>query len=631
VQQSDAPPLWVCWRKPTTEIPRDAVVLSFLPPDVEEELAKTVRIERARELSQEIRPDARRAYLDLVAAIGIADCGGKTFRQRLEKPGAGSRWWYHPVAFRDCEDDPTFNSIIAILTVAAAADRLELRNLVLVGAPNEIVAVLRSRFNLRAIHTTSARRVLSFVKASARRARNLLRQSVLSLRPIPLPAGPIGAFFSAFWDWSFELAEDGSIRDRYYRDLPSEIERQGVGRPGWLVWIDSTKKVSLARARASANRPAGANAFVCLQSLLHPKDVFAAHADLGPLWTVIRFRRSLRKATVWNRYEFAALFNTPLLDGCLNESLPNAELTTKATERAHRRYIPKAFFSFLEHFPHARASYQGIAQSEAGTATFATQHASYNREKTFLSLDPVIEFRGEPDGCAVPHPDYVCAMGEVGRDLFLACGYADSHVLLTGSPRYDMLQSRKLSARHRLDDSVNVLMVATLNLPMELEMMHAVAASARDLPRFRLRLRCHPARRIRQEDAAACGVEITTGSLDEDLTNADVVLFTYSTVAEEAFIAGRPAWQWLPMGFDGSALAEAARIPRFGSVAKLREALIKFAKDRNRFIPDAAARASVFRKLFFEGSGSAARVASHARRIVENEIVDFEMRKGSAS
>ena len=91
--------LWVLWRKPSRPIPAHAAVLSFLPPAEEEEIAG--ELYRAREVALEIKPDARRIYLQLVARLGITDCGGKTFRQRID-------WWYHPVSFRDCEYDPTF-------------------------------------------------------------------------------------------------------------------------------------------------------------------------------------------------------------------------------------------------------------------------------------------------------------------------------------------------------------------------------------------------------------------------------------------------------------------------------------------------------------------------------------------
>src|SRR5207244_1348750 len=93
----------------------------------------------------------------------------------------------------------------------------------------------------------------------------------------------------------------------------------------------------------------------------------------------------------------------------------------------------------------ARArSVWGVKQAGPGTINYAVQHASYCSEKTFLFLDPEIEFRGRPDGAPVPHPDQVMAMGTFAQELFLKCGYAPDQVKTTGSPRYDRIRTNDL-------------------------------------------------------------------------------------------------------------------------------------------------------------------------------------------
>ena len=75
----------------------------------------------------------------------------------------------------------------------------------------------------------------------------------------------------------------------------------------------------------------------------------------------------------------------------------------------------------------------------------------------------------------------------------------------------------------------------------------------------------------------------TTGTLEEDLNNADLVLFTYSSVAEEAFLKGIPVWQWVPAGFNGSVFWRIQVIPNFSQVEKLNKALFQFVKSPNYF------------------------------------------------
>jgi hypothetical protein len=142
-----------------------------------------------------------------------------------------------------------------------------------------------------------------------------------------------------------------------------------------------------------------------------------------------------------------------------------------------------------------------------------------------------------------------------------------------------------------------------------LEAARAAAAGARDVE---LRLREHPFARPETDAAyaaARAGLPRSTGTLDEDFAWADAVLFTYSTVGEEAVLKGLPAWQWLPLGYNASALSEAADIPRFASVAELRAALTGFRPGAG--LPGEAARARLQERLFGPGDGRAAeRVAA---------------------
>src|SRR5258706_14281658 len=109
--------LWVCWDWPP-ELPKESdLVLSFLSPSKEEGLRNhhAGEIMSAREASLSVRSEARATYLRIVARIGaVRLAGGSTLRQALSDENATNAWWYHPVSFKDCESDPTFDRIIAI-------------------------------------------------------------------------------------------------------------------------------------------------------------------------------------------------------------------------------------------------------------------------------------------------------------------------------------------------------------------------------------------------------------------------------------------------------------------------------------------------------------------------------------
>jgi surface carbohydrate biosynthesis protein (TIGR04326 family) len=605
-------------------------LLSFLPPAVEEELVAAYggEVINPRQAAGRVRAEARKLYLDLVASLGTAPFrGNQTWRQALARPGEASRWWYHLTSFKDCESDPAFNRIIALLTIRALTERLQAKKLVLVGAAWEVAAVLKSRFAVEEQDSGPPPRTWRlWLKGLAARAAFVLRtwrQWLAIRRHCQLPAGPFEVVFSGSWDWSVAWdAQSRSLADRYFKALPAELSRRGVTR-GWLAWfapqVEPGKPGRPLRAvLAPLSRT---REVVILQAFLRPGEILQVAGDLGPLATFLAIRKqpAFRELFQQGGVDYYPLFSEGLLYGFLNSGLPYHELIALATERATQRYRPRIAVSFLEHFPYARAHHEGVRRAATGAQRLAVQHASYNHEKTFLFLDPVREFQGKPDGCRAPCPDYVCAMGSLGKELFEECGYPPERVFLTGGTRYDYIREAAASSpnrdeKPRVGAGIRLLMVPGLDVDQEMEMVAAVVAAARHLQGISLALRNHPFRRVDEHPGFAAYhglVEVTRGSLEEDLARADLIMFTYSTMAEEAFLQGKPVWQWLPLGYNGSALAEVATIPQFFSVAGLKEALRHFQADPRAFIPLAEARGAVLERLFYRGDGqAAARIAA---------------------
>ena len=144
--------LWVCWQRPKHLPNREEPILSFLPPAMEAELVEEYGgdLINPRQMAGHVRAEARQTYLDLVASLGTVPYkSNQTWRQALARRREASRWWYHPTSFKDCESDLAFNWMITLLTIQAVVERFESGNLVLVGAPWEVAAVLKSRFKVK--------------------------------------------------------------------------------------------------------------------------------------------------------------------------------------------------------------------------------------------------------------------------------------------------------------------------------------------------------------------------------------------------------------------------------------------------------------------------------------------------
>jgi surface carbohydrate biosynthesis protein (TIGR04326 family) len=579
--------LHVCWSAPSPAPPAEDAVLSFLPCADEERFASVFKgkLLRAREASAEARRRARAVYLDVSAAAGASrGPAGSTLREAAGGgPDAASPWWWHPSSFKDCEADPAFGLLIAAFAILEARAALGAASLIFVGAPAELAAAFSGVDGVETPVPARTHPLFVWLRAAAARALMLARilrerEAALSVRLGKVPSGAV--LISGFWDWSASPRPDGTLADRYAKTLPEELARRGL-TPAWLCWLDPDgDPAKRGRSWGEVLAPLEGRADVALlQSYLTAGDVLRAHADLRPLRAYLRRRAEPDFAALFRRegLDLAPLFEERLLRGFLDGCLPRCALVALAAERAARALAPAAAVSFLEHNPYARAWNDGVRRGARRAVRTAFQHASLCLEKTFYFLDPAREFRGEPDARPAPCPDLVFAMGAQGRAHFLSCGYPPERVRETGNPRYDALRAREAPAAARA--GTRLLVAASLDTSVEIDMVEAAAAAARDLPGVEVVVRDHPFSRVADHPrfAALAGtVRLSTDTLERDLDAADAVLFTYSTVAEEAALQGKTVWQWRPLSYDASALAEVAEIPRFASVPALRAALADF-------------------------------------------------------
>ena len=609
------PELYVLWCEPDKPIPEDAIILSFLPPSVEHKLEQIYgdRIIRAREASLGIRDQARQVYMNIVARIGLVPCWkGKTLRQALARPGQRSRWWYHPIPCKDVDSSRVFARIIAALTIQSAASDLKTADLVLVGAPVPVEKTLQSVYEVRVLQNQRDNQSASlgnanwliclrflwislrfFIVTNMRRwvaARRHRRPPRRSFDVILVGPG--------IWGWAF-------------KDLPEALRQHGIGSIGklplWFVFQHPQEKQD----------DTGIISLLWFRSLW---DIVRVGLDFSPLLKYLKVRRhpDFRKAFYEAGLDFYPLFERELHQGFINLTLQPKELMTLAMKRLCRWYRPKVVVNHMMELQYL--SVAGVERSGVNAICGSIQVACYGREKMAFFLHPKYEFSGDPDECAIPHPDFVCAMGTYGRQLYLESGYSKNAVYLTGSTRYASInRPSSVSPKTRGDahQAIHLLMVTSVSPTIEMEMVEAVWTATRKMPNIELMLRSSPAFQLeafRFEKRVSIqrfldGVSVSQNSLSDDLKWADLVLFTYCTVGAEAYVQGKPAWQWLSLDFNGSPLPEVVSIPRFGSVKDLRKALEEFRANPAGFVPTLEDRQKAYDRLFCHGSESASRIA----------------------
>lgn len=618
--------LLVCWKLPANPSDRAEAILSFLNPAQEEELRNKFsgKLISAGEASSRVKNQALKIYVDLVARIAATPIKkGETFRQALKNEEGISLWWFHKASNKDCEKDPTFRFIIEILSIISVARLHDSKRIVLFGGYKELGEVLKKIFPLREI---SCRRKYGFMNVFIRGILSRVKYSIVFLRQwsvirnnLKAPASSLDAVFSGFWDWSVkEDKTTGKVSDCYFKSLPEELLSRAY-KPGWFLWFDPyVSAISGQGKLKDILQPLKKHYnLVVLQCFIGAGQLVKAIANLKPYFIFLSFSKDVKfkEAFVVKEIDFYPILRGALSRGFLNSTIPHFELVFAAAKRAFAKYKPKISISFLELFLHSRAFYAGAKEGSPDTINYAMQHASYSREKTFVLFDSHREHEGFPDNCSLPKPDYLFAMGELGRDIFAESGFSSDSIFLTGSSRYEYVKNTNILRSNRPNKFTNLLMVATLNRDLEMAMVEAVCAAVQDLPQVRLFLRNHPFSKMEEHPKFHIykeKIEISNNTLEEDLKAADLIIFSYSTVAEEALIRGVPVWQWVSASYNGSVFRDLKVIPSFYSVSDLRRSLKDFISGPARFIPGNQLRDFVTRKCFYAADGRASqRIADY--------------------
>jgi len=608
-------------------IPAGATILTFLNPEEEQILKKTSvgKLLIGRVEMNAIRDEARQLYIDLVSNIGSTRCYGKTLRERLNVPGKGNSWWYHPFTAKASVDEPTFNRLLQILTIAFIAEKEHVQAIVLYNGSHEVANVLASRFAIikKGEFKYDWPHPILGILARIKYLFLSIRDHIALNRSISLPEIKPDIVFEGFWDWSVQLNEQNKLEDVYFSSLPNHLISNGF-RCAWLLWLGQHFQTGFqGRTISQVLTPAIKHPqLIFLQKFISIKNIFIAVLDFRPLFHYLRLSRSkqFRAIAQIKHFDFWPLINRQLVYGFCNSTLPHHTLGELAHRRAFETYRPKFSFTFQEFYLWSRACYQGARLGSINTIRCNIQHASYNREKTFILIDPDREFHGIPDNHMMPTPDYIFAMGELGRTIFLENGFPVERVILSGSVRYDGVKiSQKKFNRVQGNQCINVLIAASSSLDreLEIEMVQAAIIAVKSL-NAKLHLRSHPFNKM--EDwppykPYLSKITSTTGSLKEDLETADLVLFSYSTVAEEALLLGIPICQWQSAKFNGSVFKDIPVIPSFSIIDELRDYLRDFIERPKHYQPTFETKKLVARQCFYKTDGRATQRI--AKKVVE--------------
>ena len=611
--------LWVCFEPPATDLPPYVLVLSFMSPSAEAAMHErwSAQMLSGRILVNEVRSRGRQEYVGLIARVAATPCvGGRTLRQALGGPAGYSRWWFLDITEKDCvsDDDTIYVTILRLMAVQAVKDEYGIKRVELRGGDPLFAAALGREGTARESMADIARAIgFGVLGRLALIAEYVGLWWKLRTLPVP-PSEQRDVLLQAYWDWTVRPDINGNLQDRYFTNLPAQLAGRGL-RTGWLASCEpSAEHRQFGRKKRDVVAASCAHPEVTLlERYLTLADILRAAWNLrypiqATRFVIDRRFRSLCRIGTFNLYP---LVRKQLLRAVWGGTFCRLQLVATATARACRQLRPKMVLTCFELFLRSRAIYAGVRACSPRVAVWAAQHAGYSSDKTLGVFDPEIEVRGIPDGCAMPVPDGIFALGDLSRSVWEASGFAPGRVVLTGGLRYQTVRIEPPVARESRS-SASVLLVGGMHEGTHMELCEAALAATSGLP-VRLQWRDHPSYLFSQRPAFrrfSRSITVTTGTLDEDLRTADLVLFTQSGVGEEALLRGIPTWQWLWAGFNISPFVDLPLIPTFTSVAALRLELESFLRDVEPYQPAAEIQQRVLYECFGpDPGGASARIA----------------------
>ena len=634
----------VCFEPPAADPLPHVLILSFMAPGAEAAVEQRwgSQVVSGRQIVQDVRTDARAAYVQVIARLGATpSAGGRTLRQLLQGPDGYSRWWFLGITDKDCvwDADAIYTTALRLAAVREAQTRYDVRSLSFHGAPREFAAALGA-----APGTANAWWVTAGVVARAVAVGILGRLSLTAeylglwwaLRRLPAPAAVRrDVLLQGYWDWSVRQDGAGALRDRYFTDLPAQLARRGLS-VGWLASCETgLEPWQRGRRRRDVLAAAGAHpGLTLLERYVAPADIARIAWNLRSPLRVTRFAlsRQFLAACRVGTLDLAPVVRPLLLNVSWGSTACRCELVATATARACRQLRPAIVLTFMELFTRARALYAGVRASGSRALVWAAQHAGYSSDKTLGVFDPALEVRGEPDDCPIPAPDGLFVMGDLSRRIWERNELGRGRIVPTGGLRYHAVHiETRIEPRMAAPpaapaaEGVSILLVGGMNAGAEVDLCDAAVAAVKGLESVHLSWRDHPNYRFSQRavfDRFRKVITVTSGSLDEDLRTTALVLFTHAGVAEEAVLQGIPTWQWLWPGFNTSPFLDVPVIPAFTSVAALRRELETFLEAPEAYRPTADVQARVLHECFGpDPAGASVRIADAVQQMISTSAV----------
>jgi hypothetical protein len=327
------------------------------------------------------------------------------------------------------------------------------------------------------------------------------------------------------WFDSRFLIEDGNCQDAYFGKLPEYLAHQGSKVIILANFINNYRKI-VKKMQDTRN------------FLIVPEEYYLKYSDIVRSLFYLSFTRmKLKRKISFIGLDVTGIYEKEYAKGCSSVSYISSILRYLVARRFAQSIEFKAYIQTFENYAWEKMTIIGIREVRPMVKILGFQHA-------FISRNSFKYFPGKMEKGIIPLPGSIITMGKVTKEIMGKYGSYDSDIISIGCAlRQEYLSNLVPFQRRNFNKVVVPLTMVSYEAILTIKFL---CDSALPKTNIQVVLRCHPSLPF---ESFKKHIDFTIPdrfiidndkSVREELSDTDMVLYTWSTVAIEALKQGLP-------------------------------------------------------------------------------------------
>ncbi|MBI5888776.1 MAG: hypothetical protein HZB82_08725 [Deltaproteobacteria bacterium] len=275
-----------------------------------------------------------------------------------------------------------------------------------------------------------------------------------------------------------------------------------------------------------------------VDALIVPEEYFLSLSDIVRALFRLSLRRTrLKRPVMFSGVDVSAIYEAEIEKGYLDASYTKNILRYFIAARLACSIRFGLYTQTYENYAWEKMMILGIRKNRPQARILGFQHA-------FVSEDSFKYFTGAKERDIAPLPDGIITMGRATKNILQSYGNYPAGILTEGCAlRQEYLAGVKIFNRRRFGRVVVPLTMIAKESALTLDFLCSSGLASSGI---KVIVRCHPAapfetfQRLLAEELPDSFVFDSARSVEEELRQSDMVLYTWTTVAAEALRMGLP-------------------------------------------------------------------------------------------